>query len=196
MRFASADVLPYDFAAMARTLKQYDGELKGLVKSLQKDAETRNRNIDMHLYALTDDPQQGLQAPASLVAPPNMDFSSLDDAIASLEKAAGHFNAARPGMEMLPPDKRKALNAELTTVDRKLISEQGLPRRPWVRNLIYAPGTYAGYGVKTLPGVREALEQGRFPEAAEQLILVDKAINDEADYIEKIAGAFGAGPAR
>jgi N-acetylated-alpha-linked acidic dipeptidase len=191
MRFASADVLPYDFTAMARTLKQYDHELKELVKSLQKDAETRKRNLEMNLYPLTDDPRQGLEAPTSLVPPPDMNFSSLDEAIASLEKAAAHFNAARPAMETLSPDQRKALNAELTTVDRKLLGDQGLPRRPWVRNLIYAPGVYAGYGVKTLPGVREALEQGRFPEATEQLGIVDKAINDEAAYIEKIIGTFG-----
>ena len=192
MRFASADVLPYDFTAMARTLKQYDRELHELVKSLQKDAETRKRNIDMHLYALTDDPHQNLEAPASLVPPPDMDFSPLDNAIASLEKAAAQFNSARPALETLPADQRKALNAELSTVDRKLIGDQGLPRRPWVKNLIYAPGVYAGYGVKTLPGVREALEQGRFPEAAEQLVIVDKAINDEAAYIEKIVATFAS----
>ncbi len=192
MRFASADVLPYDFTAMARTLRQYDHELQELVKSLEKDAETRKRNLDMHAYALTDDPQQGLQAPPSLVPPPELDFAPLNDAVASLEKAAADFNAARPGMERLAPEQRKAINAELTTVDRKLIGEQGLPRRPWVRNLIYAPGVYAGYGVKTLPGVREALEQGRFPEALEQLKIVAKAINDEAVYIEKIAAGAGS----
>ncbi len=190
MRFASADVLPYEFTGMARTLKQYDHELKELVKALQKDAETRQRNIDMHVYALTDDPKQHLQAPPSLVPPPDVDFSSLDDAVASLEKAAGHFNAARLQMETLSAEKRRALNAALTTVDRKLLNDQGLPRRPWVKNLIYAPGTYAGYGVKTIPGVREALEQGRFSEATEQLTIVDKAINDEAAYIEKIVNKY------
>jgi N-acetylated-alpha-linked acidic dipeptidase len=191
MRFASADVLPYDFTSMARTLKQYDGELKELVKTLQTEAETRKRNLDMHVYALTDDPHRQLQPPGSLVAPPDMDFSSLDDAIGALAKAATDFNQARPAMEALSADRLKSLNAELTTVDRKLLSEQGLPRRPWVRNVIYAPGVYAGYGVKTLPGIREALEQGRFPEAEEQLAIVDKAINDEAAYIQQIVGEFG-----
>ncbi len=83
------------------------------------------------------------------------------------------------------------MNAELTTVDRKLLSSQGLPRRPWVRNVVYAPGVYAGYGVKTLPGVREALEQGRYPEAKEQLTVVSKAISDEAAYIDQIIQEFG-----
>ncbi len=195
MRFASADVLPYDFTAMASTLKQYDTELKELVKSLQKEAAARKRDLDMQLYALTDDPKQKMQPPPSLVAPPDMDFSALDDAVSSLAKAATQFNDSRAALEALSPDKRNALNLELTTVDRKMLSDHGLPRRPWVRNVIYAPGTYAGYGVKTLPGVREALEQGRFPEAKEQLVVVSKAIGDEAADIEKIV-AESAGPSK
>jgi N-acetylated-alpha-linked acidic dipeptidase len=189
MRFADADVLPYDFTAMSRTLKQYDRELKELVKSLQKTAETRNRNIQMGLYALTDDPHRKLQPPPSLVAPPDLDFSGLDQAIAALDKASVDFNHARAAMEMLSPEKRKALNEQLTTVDRKLLGD-GLPRRPWVKNLIYAPGVYAGYGVKTIPGVREALEEGRFSEASEQLVVVSKAINGEAAYIAQIVSEF------
>ncbi len=187
MRAADADILPYDFAIMATTLKTYDGELKALVKSLQTDAQTRKQNLDMQLYSLTDDPHQSLHTPPSLVAPPAMDFSALDSSIAALEKASAHFGQAQAAMVALSPEKRKAINAELTMTDRKLLSDQGLPRRPWVRNLIYAPGTYAGYGVKTIPGVREALEQGRYPEAKEQLAVVAKAINDEASYIEQIA---------
>jgi N-acetylated-alpha-linked acidic dipeptidase len=94
-------------------------------------------------------------------------------------------------MEMLSPEKRKSLNEQLTTVDRKLLGD-GLPRRPWVKNLIYAPGVYAGYGVKTIPGVREALEEGRFPEASEQLVIVNKAINNEAAYLAQIVSEFSA----
>ncbi len=186
MRVVDADVLPYDFAIMADTLKSYDGELKTLVKSLQNDAQTRKQNLDMQLYRLTDDPRQSLHAPPSLVAPPAVDFSVLDNAIAALAKAAAHFSQAQAALAMLSQDKRKTINAELTMADRKLMSDQGLPRRPWVRNLIYAPGTYAGYGVKTIPGVREALEQGRYSEAKEQLAVVAKAINNQADYLEQI----------
>ena len=192
MRAADADVLPFDFAIMASTLKGYDAELKALVKSLQTEAQTRKRNLDMQLYALTDDPHKSLQAPPALTAPPDLDFSVLDDSIAALEKAAARFDQAESAMAALSPEKRRTLNAELTLADRKLISEQGLPGRPWVRNVIYAPGTYAGYGVKTIPGVREALEQGRYPEAKEQLVIVSKAIHDEAAYLGQIATEFGS----
>jgi N-acetylated-alpha-linked acidic dipeptidase len=193
MRAASAEVLPFDFSSMARTLKQYDGEVKELVKTLQTEAETRKRNLDMKLYLLTDDPKQKLQPPPSLTAPPDIDFSPLDQAISALQTAAQHFNTARPMLEGLSAEKRKSLNAELATVDRRLSSDKGLPRRTWVQNLIYAPGTYAGYGVKTLPGVREALEQGRYPEAQEQLAALDEAIKNAAAYLEKIAAEGAAG---
>jgi N-acetylated-alpha-linked acidic dipeptidase len=186
MRAADADILPYDFSVMATTLKSYDSELKALVKSLQNEAQTRKQNVDMQLYRLTDDPRESLQAPPSLPSPPAIDFSALDNSIAALTKAAAHFGQVQSGMAELPPDKRKTINAELTVTDRRLISEQGLPRRPWVRNLIYAPGTYSGYGVKTIPGVREALEQSRYLEAKEQLSQVAKAISNEAAYIEQI----------
>ncbi len=193
MRIADADILPYDFTSLASTLKGYDTELKDLVKSLQAEAKTRKRNIDMQLYALTNDPQKPLQAPPLLNPPPDMDFSALDESIAALDKAAIHFSDARSAASGLSAERLKTLNAELTLADRKLISSQGLPGRPWVRNLIYAPGTYAGYGVKTIPGVREAIEQGRYPEAKEQVVVVSKAINDEAAYIERIATEIGSG---
>ena len=191
MRAASADVLPYNFSILASTLKGYDGELKELLKSLQGEARTRKRELDMHLYALVDDPQRPLHAPPALEPPPDMNFSALDDSISALEKAAAHLEAAKGAMAALSGDKRKALNAELTMADRKLMSDEGLPRRPWVKNLIYAPGVYAGYGVKTMPGVREALEQGRYPEASEQLAVLAKAINNEAAYLERIVKDSG-----
>jgi N-acetylated-alpha-linked acidic dipeptidase len=172
---------------MASTLKGYNGELKTLLKSLQNEAQIRKQNLDMQLYRLTDDPHESLQAPPPPSSPPTIDFSALDGSIAALTRAAAHLSQVQSEMAALPSDKRKTINTELALADRRLISEQGLPRRPWVRNLIYAPGTYAGYGVKTIPGVREALEQSRYSEAKEQLSVVAKAISNQAAYIEQIA---------
>jgi N-acetylated-alpha-linked acidic dipeptidase len=84
------------------------------------------------------------------------------------------------------------LNAKLALAERKLTSPQGLPGRSWMIHLLYAPGTYTGYGAKTLPGVREALEQGRYQEAKEQLALLSKAVAGEAAFIEQIATQFRA----
>jgi N-acetylated-alpha-linked acidic dipeptidase len=122
-----------------------------------------------------------------------MNFSALDDSIAALEKAAANFNQAEAKIATLSPEKRKALNAELALAERKLTSDQGLPRRPWVKHVLYAPGVYTGYGAKTIPGVREALEQGRFDEAQEQIGVVAKALQSEAAFIDQIAVEFASG---
>jgi N-acetylated-alpha-linked acidic dipeptidase len=191
MRFADADVLPYDFTNLADTVKTYSTELKALVETLQRDAATRKRNVDMGLYALAADPQKPVQAPGLLSAPPDMDFTVLDNAITALDAAAVKFNQARSSMKAISPEKLAALNESLATAERKLLSAQGLPRRPWVQHTLYAPGWFTGYGVKTLPGVREALEDGRYPEAKEQLVIVSNALDTEAAYIDKLASQIG-----
>ena len=57
------------------------------------------------------------------------------------------------------------MNRRLIMAERDLIEPAGLPDRPWYRHVIYAPGLYTGYGVKTIPGVREAVDAGNFTHA-------------------------------
>jgi N-acetylated-alpha-linked acidic dipeptidase len=187
MRFADADILPYDFTNLAVTLKGYTTELKALHKQLESDASLRKRNLDMGVYTLAADPRKPMQLPAPLVTPPALDFSPLDSAIISLATAAANFNQARTQMHDASPEQLSKVNAQLAMAERKFLSVQGLPRRPWVEHLLYAPGVYTGYGAKTMPGVREALEQGRYPEAAEQLVILTHAIESEATYVQSIA---------
>ena len=117
-----------------------------------------------------------------------MDFSALDASIASLSKAAAKYNEARLAMTSTSPEKLKAINAEITLAERKFLYEKGLPRRPWTQNILYAPGWFTGYGVKTMPGIREGIEDGRYPEAVEQMAIVANAIQNEATLVDKIAG--------
>jgi N-acetylated-alpha-linked acidic dipeptidase len=79
------------------------------------------------------------------------------------------------------------LNQNLALAERKLITAQGLPRRTWMQHVLYAPGWYTGYSAKTLPGVREAIEQGRYAEADEQITQAARALQDEAAWIEQLA---------
>jgi N-acetylated-alpha-linked acidic dipeptidase len=123
--------------------------------------------------------------------PPAMDFTALDSALEKLKAAAAHYAQASVKAPMLPADKRKQINDGLAVAERKLIAADGLPGRPWVKHLIYAPGTYTGYGASTLPGVREALEAGRFDEAKQQLGVLTQALNDEAAFIEGLASQAG-----
>jgi N-acetylated-alpha-linked acidic dipeptidase len=75
------------------------------------------------------------------------------------------------------------LNKILYRAEQQLLSD-GLPRRPWYRHTIYAPGFYTGYGVKTLPGIREAIEQRNWTETQEQISVVSKSINNLAAYLD------------
>jgi N-acetylated-alpha-linked acidic dipeptidase len=80
------------------------------------------------------------------------------------------------------------LNTALAQAERKLTNNDGLPRRPWFKHLIYAPGFYTGYGAKTLPGIREAIEEKRYSEAEQQIPRVAKAIDDFAAAVDQAAG--------
>jgi N-acetylated-alpha-linked acidic dipeptidase len=177
MRFADADILPYDFRNLATTLNGYSGEIKALIKQMQRDAATRKHNIDSGYYRLATDPQKALQPLGLLPSPPDMDFTALDAAIAKLSTASGSLSAAKAGK----------INGELARAEQKFLSPNGLPRRPWVQHVLYAPGWYTGYGVKTMPGIREAIEDGRFDEAKQQMEIVTTAVQSEADYITLIA---------
>jgi N-acetylated-alpha-linked acidic dipeptidase len=80
--------------------------------------------------------------------------------------------------------------------ERKLTNEEGLPRRPWYKHLLYAPGVYSGYGVKTVPSVREGIEQKRYAEAEQEIVRVAKALEDESSLIESAAKSLGQAEAK
>ncbi|HEY8165005.1 MAG TPA: transferrin receptor-like dimerization domain-containing protein, partial [Gemmatimonadaceae bacterium] len=76
--------------------------------------------------------------------------------------------------------------------ERALTSKAGLPRRSWFRHQIYAPGYYTGYGVKTLPGVREAIEQRNWTEAKNEIEVIAGTLNAASAEIEKATQAIVA----
>ncbi|HWJ47930.1 MAG TPA: transferrin receptor-like dimerization domain-containing protein, partial [Candidatus Udaeobacter sp.] len=91
------------------------------------------------------------------------------------------------GLSEIQAETLRALNAKLIDSERKLTNEDGLPRRPWYKHLIYAPGVYSGYGVKTVPGVREAIEQKKYSEAEQEIVRVAKALEQESELIDSAA---------
>jgi len=189
LRAAQADVLPYDFAALADTLRVYDTEVKALLETRRTEAKERKAALDLNAYALTSDPKQPTIPPAAWQTPPFLNFAPLDNALAALDKSAAHYTKARMAVQdkTLSEASLKTLNEQLAQAERKLTSEQGLPRRPWMQHLIYAPGWYTGYGAKTLPGIREAIEERRYADADSQIVLVAQAIDREAEYVEHLA---------
>jgi N-acetylated-alpha-linked acidic dipeptidase len=189
MRMASADILPFDFAPLSETVQRYAAELKALLKSRQDQAEERRFNLEQDAYRVTNDPRTPTVQPPALETPPYLNFAPLDNALAALDNAAAKYNRARTKAEAASPaeDRLRPINEQLTQVERKLTSPQGLPRRPWMQHLLYAPGRYTGYEAKTLPGVREAIEERRYSEAEAQIDLLSHALAETAACIEQLA---------
>lgn len=115
---------------------------------------------------------------------PLIDMLALEDAADRLGRSARAADAAIERMATLPPAAQARMLALLRDIDQLLIDQKGLPGRPWFRNLVYAPGTLTGYGAKTLPGVREAIEQRRFPDATTYVARTAAVLNAYADRLE------------
>ncbi|HEX4601429.1 MAG TPA: transferrin receptor-like dimerization domain-containing protein [Gemmatimonadales bacterium] len=192
LRLADADVLPFEFSGLAETVGRYVKEVKKLLSDAQDEARERNRELDEGVFAATADPRQVSVAPPREEVPPHLNFAPLDNALDALTRAAGRYEKAftkaqaNGGGAFKGPDVA-ALNATLLRVERALTTSEGLPRRPWYRHAIYAPGYYTGYGVKTLPGVREAIEQKSWKEADQQIGVVAKVLDAETEAITRAA---------
>jgi N-acetylated-alpha-linked acidic dipeptidase len=186
MRLAAAEVLPFHFPVLADTVKTYAGELSKLLKARQEEIAERNRQIEEGVFDAIRDPKQPLVAPTPRPAPPHLNFAPLDNAVESLARSAERLEKAleTAGAE-LPEERRRALNRKLIESERRLTSAEGLPQRPWFKHLLYAPGTYTGYGVKTIPGVREAIEQDRFEQAETEIGRVGKALLGLAAHLDE-----------
>lgn len=205
MRFADADVLPYDFTDFADTVHKYSDELKKLLKDRQDEARDRNQNLADGVYAAASDPRRPTVAPPKQEQPPFINFAPLDNALAALDRSAERYSKAVKAFSAgassgstppVPSPALQALNQKLIETERKLSNAEGLPRRPWFQNLIYAPGYYTGYGAKTLPGIREGIEEKRYAEAEHEVTRVAKALNDYAAAIDQAAGHLEAAEKR
>jgi N-acetylated-alpha-linked acidic dipeptidase len=189
MRMADDGIMPYNFEGLSSTVSQYIEELKTLLDTRRKEAQEIKRNLEQGVYEATNDPRNPTVAPPAREIPPYLNFAPLDNAAAALHHAALDYSKALAGAQgkSLSPDRLETINQQLAQAEQKLTNAQGLPRRPWMQHTLYAPGWYTGYGAKTMPGVREAIEEGRYKEAEEQIVLVAHALQAEAAWIEQIA---------
>jgi N-acetylated-alpha-linked acidic dipeptidase len=189
LRMADADIMPYEFEGLSRTVAQYIEEVKALLESRRKEAEDIRQNLNEDVYTVANDPRNPTVAPPAREIPPYLNFAPLDNAAAALDRAAAHYNKALASAQgkTFSPDRLLAINQQLAQAERKLTNAQGLPRRPWMQHLLYAPGWYTGYSAKTMPGVREAIEEGRYTEAEEQVLLVAHSLQDEAAWVDQIS---------
>jgi len=189
LRLTNADVLPFDYKAFHKTVNGYLTEVTTLLETLRESTEVENLMLNEKRYVHASDPTKTYIPPSPKEAVPFLNFSSLQNALAFLEKNAARFSellAANP-----KPTNLSKVNQLLFQSEQKLLSGSGLPRRPWYRHTIYAPGFYTGYGVKTLPGVREAIEQRNWKEAQEQIETVAQALMNYSGKVEEAVKLLG-----
>jgi N-acetylated-alpha-linked acidic dipeptidase len=188
IRLADADVMPFQFTHLADTTQTYVRELQTLLKERQDEVRERNRQIEDGVFAAVADRRRPVKAPVIEEVPPALNFAPLENAVAALTRAAERyrkaFEAARTKMT---PEAARAVNLLLIQSERELTDAAGLPRRPWYRHLLYAPGYYTGYAVKTMPGVREAIEEKNYAEADAEIVRVARALEREKRLIEAAA---------
>ena len=187
MRLANADALPFDFNSFYKTLNDYATEVKTLIDNQRMETETENKMIQEQLFAVAKDPKKTYADPLAKEPVPFLNFSELDNSLMQLKTSAESFQKLYTNATALPVDKLNQLNLLLYKAERSLIDEEGLPRRPWYKHQVYAPGFYTGYGVKTLPGIREAIEQRNWKEAQQNIGIVSKVIEAYNTQVQQAA---------
>jgi N-acetylated-alpha-linked acidic dipeptidase len=197
MRLGDADLLPFEFGDLAETMQTYVKELKDLSKKMQDEIRERNKEIDEGVFTATADPKKTYVPPKKEEVPPYQNFAPLENAAdavtrsaADYRKALDHANAN--GGTALAAASLTEVNHLLIESERKFITQDGLPQRKWYRHQLYAPGFYTGYAAKTMPYVREAIEQKEWKQADEGVVVVAKCLQNEAALIADAAAKLTA----
>jgi len=186
LRMADADVLPFDFRSLQKTINGYVTDLISMTDQMRETTKLENELIKSKQYQLAADPKKNEKNPSVKEEVPFIDFSPLQNALDALDKSTQQLADVWSKAIMSSAD-HDAFNKELYQAEQQLLSVDGLPRRPWYKHTLYAPGFYTGYGVKTMPGVREAIEQRKWKEAQEQIGIDAAAINKLAAYLKQVA---------
>ncbi len=182
MRLADANVPPFEFNAQARTFSRYVAEVKTLWQAVYDRIAEDNHLIESGALSAAADPRKTFVPPSRAELPPHLNFAPLENAVDRLTRAAASFERVYGANPSAP----SSLGEKVYLTERMLLDPGGLPRRPWFEHMIYAPGFYTGYGVKTLPAVREAIEQKQWSEAGAQITRTAAAIDREAQMLESM----------
>lgn len=192
LRLAQSDILPYEFSNFADNVAKYVKEVNKLSDDLRTGTTETNRLITEKVLTANADPKHTFIEPKLKPEVPYLNFAPLQNGLAALQRSADKFERARA---LVPPEPNShsaapemaALDQKLARLEGCLLAPEGLPRRPWYQHLVYAPGFYTGYGVKTLPGVREAIEQRNWDEATRQIQIAGQALEKFAAELEGCA---------
>jgi N-acetylated-alpha-linked acidic dipeptidase len=198
LRLANADVLPIDPAGTAATIDRYVSDLMKATDDLRKQTDERNQMIDDKVFQSVDDPTQSYwTAPKKKDPVPFLNYAPLQNAVATAKKSSEAFGkaygAATAEGKALSAEQQRQLDAILGKLEQALTTKAGLPRRPWYVHQLDAPGAYTGYGAKTIPGVREAVEARNWKEASEQIDIVAKTLQGWAGQVDAATKVLGEG---
>lgn len=194
MRLADADTPVQRYGDLADVVGGYVDEVKRLADTRRDEAQTRARLLAAGAYKIADDPRVSRADPSPLPASPRIDFGKLEAAVARLKTSATTFDQTLASKGPTLTDAQKVrLDAAILPLEQRLLRDQGLPFRPWYKNMLYAPGRFTGYGAKTLPGVREAIEERRFDDAATYIGLTAEALIDYAAGLDAATAVMNGG---
>ena len=174
LRLANADSLPFEATTFTDTLGKYVSEVTKLADTMRAETEEKNRQIRERTMEIAADPTKPFVAPKPEEPVPHLEFAPLENALDRLKKAARDFDKASSRGD-----------AAMMRLEHALTRDEGLPGRSWYKHHVYAPGFYTGYGVKTLPGVREAIEQRKWKEANEQIVILARVLDGYASLLER-----------
>lgn len=184
LRLANAEVLPFEFTNFAETVGQYVNEVIKLTDSMREETQAMNELINSGMLKSVQNPKENYVVPKTERPVPDLTFQPLQNAVIHLRESAEKFQTATKN-KIFSPSVQRSLNETLLESERFLTNEKGLPNRDWFKHQIYAPGFYTGYGVKTLPAVRESIEQRDWIEAARQIRAVAETLENFASEIDK-----------
>ncbi len=186
LRVADADVPVQNATGFADTVADYLDQVKKLADDERAEAETQAKLLRDRSFQLAADPTKSSGLPAALDRVPPVNFAPLELAVHRLKRSAKAYDdALAKNARGLSGARLARLQALMLYIDQTLAPDVGLPGRSWYKNLIYAPGRFTGYGAKTLPGVREAIEDRRWADANRYAKLTADALNAYCDRLDK-----------
>ena len=186
LRMANADTLPFEFKNLHKTITSYVSEMISMTDQMRESTLVNNQVIQGNNHQLAADPARPTKLPQPKSEVPYIDFSALQNSLVTFE-ASSNALSERISKGNITGTSLNKLNEALYKAEQSLLIKEGLPRRPWYKHTIYAPGFYTGYGVKTMPGIREAIEQRDWKEAQEQIRIAANAINKLSDHLNAAA---------
>ena len=197
LRLADDNILPFNFDDFAGRVSTYLNQIEKLTKDMREETNQLNLELKDSLFTEASDPTKTYIPPKPEDPVPYLNFAPLENAVNTLQKSADEYQKAKNELiksgKKLSKEQEKTIDELIYRSERYLTNKEGLTGRPWYVHEIYAPGFYTGYGVKTLPAVREAVESRNWDEANKQTVVVANTLNNysaDLDQATKIMKEF------